>query len=63
MARMFNPPHPGVVLKDGWLTGGKTVSALATRLGVSRVVLSRVLNGRAAISPELALKLGSVLHS
>lgn len=64
MARMFNPPHPGVVMKDGWLIEGETVSGLAEKLGVSRVALSRVLNGRAAISPELALKLGKVLgHS
>ena len=62
MARMFNPPHPGAVLKDGWLTEGETVSALAGKLGVSRVALSRVLNGRAAISAELALRLGKVLQ-
>lgn len=57
MVRMFNPPHPGEVLRDGWLTEGETVSSLAQKLGVSRVALSRVVNGRAAISPELALKL------
>lgn len=62
MARMFNPPHPGTVLKDGWLAEGETVSALAGKLGVSCVGLSRVLNGRAAISAELALRLGKVLQ-
>ena len=64
MARMFNPPHPGEVLRDGWLPEDETISSLAQKLGVSRVALSRVLNGRAAISPELALKLEAVFgHS
>ena len=58
MTRMYNPPHPGEVLRDGVFTdNGITVTAFAERLGVTRVMLSRVLNGRAAISPEMALRL------
>jgi len=57
MARMFNPPHPGLTLKDDVLPAlGLTVTQAARQLGVSRVALSRVLNGRAAISPEMALR-------
>lgn len=58
MARMFNPPHPGLTLRDDVLPAlGLTVTDAALQLGVSRVALSRVLNGRAAISPEMALRI------
>lgn len=50
MTRMHNPPHPGETLQDTVLRedGGLTVTDFAKRLGVSRVALSRVVNGRAA---------------
>lgn len=58
MTRMFNPPHPGLTLRDDVLPAlGLGVTQAAEQLGVSRVALSRVLNGRAAISPEMALRL------
>ena len=58
MASMHNPPHPGLTLRDDVLPAmGLNVTQAATQLGVSRVALSRTLNGRAAISPELALRL------
>ncbi|HEV6964164.1 HigA family addiction module antitoxin [Roseateles sp.] len=58
MARMHNPPHPGLTLRDDVLpTLGLSVTEAAQALGVSRVSLSRVLNGAAAISPEMALRL------
>ena len=58
MTEMFNPPHPGLTLRDDVLPAlGLTVTAAAEQLGVSRVALSRVLNGHAAISPEMALRL------
>ncbi|MBS0317827.1 MAG: HigA family addiction module antidote protein [Proteobacteria bacterium] len=58
MARMFNPPHPGLTLRDDVLPAlGLTVTEAAEQLGVSRVALSRVLNGKAAISPEMALRI------
>lgn len=58
MARMFNPPHPGLTLRDDVLPAlGLSVTDAAQQLGVSRVTLSRVLNGRAAISPEMALRI------
>ncbi len=58
MKRMFNPPHPGLTLRDDVLPAlGLSVTQAAGQLGVSRVALSRVLNGRAAISPEMALRI------
>ena len=58
MSRMYNPPHPGLTLRDDVLPAlGLSVTEAAKQLGVARVTLSRVLNGRAAISPEMALRL------
>src|ERR1700690_2297775 len=63
MTRMHNPPHPGEILQDTVLRadGGMTVTAFSKRLGVSRVALSRVINGRAAVSAELAIRLAAAL--
>jgi antitoxin HigA-1 len=63
MARMHNPPHPGEVLKNAVLRpgGGLSVTEFAKGLGVSRVGLSRVVNGRAAVSAELAIRLAAAL--
>jgi addiction module HigA family antidote len=62
MTRMYNPPHPGEVLRDGVFTdNGITVTAFAERLGVTRVMLSRVLNGRAGISADMAVRLATAL--
>jgi addiction module HigA family antidote len=55
---MHNPPHPGLTLRDDVLPAlGLSVTDAAAQLGVTRVALSRVLNGRSAISPEMALRL------
>lgn len=59
---MHNPPHPGEVLRDGvFVDTGETVTSFARRLGVSRVALSRVLHGQAAVSAEMALRLAAAL--
>ena len=58
MNRMMNPPHPGETLRDDVLPAlGLTVTDAAQALGVTRTALSRVLNGKADISPEMALHL------
>ena len=55
---MFNPPHPGLTLGDDVLPAlGLTVTQAAEQLDVSRVALSWVLNGRAAMSPEMSLRI------
>jgi len=56
--QMHNPPHPGEVLRELCIEPlGLSVTEAAKGLGVSRKTLSAVLNGRAGISPEMALRL------
>jgi addiction module HigA family antidote len=56
--KMHNPPHPGLTLRDDVLPAlGLTVTEAAQQLNVARATLSRVINGRAAISPEMALRI------
>jgi addiction module HigA family antidote len=56
--KMHNPPHPGEVLRELCLEPlGLSVSEAARALGVSRKTLSAILNGRAGISPEMAVRL------
>ncbi len=56
--QMHNPPHPGEVLRALCLEPlGLTVTAAARALGVSRKTLSSIVNGRAGVSPEMAIRL------
>ena len=61
-ARMHNPPHPGEVLRELWLGAeGFTITELADAMGVSRKTLSAIVNGRARITAEVALRLARAL--
>ncbi|MDP3878152.1 MAG: HigA family addiction module antitoxin [Methylobacter sp.] len=62
MSRMHNPAHPGEILRE-WLPEGMTVTQAAKDLQVSRVTLSKVLNGKAAITANLALRLAAWLST
>src|SRR5881275_1391121 len=56
--RMHNPPHPGEIIKALCLEPlGVNVTRAAEALGVSRKTLSAILNGRAGIGPEMAVRL------
>jgi len=59
MGQMHNPPHPGEVLRE-WLTD-ITVTEAAERLGISRVSLSRLLNGANGISADMDVRLSKAL--
>jgi addiction module HigA family antidote len=63
-ALMHKPPHPGEVLMDTVLRpdGGITVEAFAQHLHVTRRALSRVINGKAAVSADLAIRLAAALR-
>ena len=55
---MLSPPHPGPGIRENCLIPlGLSVTEAARVLGVARHSLSRVLNGRAAVSPEMAIRL------
>jgi antitoxin HigA-1 len=58
---MHNPPHPGEIIREFCIEPlGLTVTEAARALGVTRKTLSTLLNGRAGISPEMALRLSRV---
>lgn len=58
MSRIHTPPHPGATLREDVLPAlGLSVTVAAAQLGVTRAALSRVLNERAAISPQMALRI------
>jgi addiction module HigA family antidote len=57
---MFNPPHPGEVLKE-YLPAQVSVTMAAKKLGVSRQAFSAILNGRAGITADMALRLAKAL--
>jgi len=62
--QMNNPPHPGEILRSLCLEPlGLTVTAAAKALGVSRKTLSAILNGRAGISPEMAVRLSIAFNT
>jgi addiction module HigA family antidote len=61
--RQHNPPHPGRVLKHYLDVENHSISGIAGHLRVSRVALSRVLNGRAGISAGMALRLSRALET
>ena len=58
---IFNPAHPGQVLKD--YLGTMSVQEAASRLGVTRAHLSRILNGHAGISAQMSLRLSAALNT
>ena len=61
---MHNPPHPGEVLKELCIEPlGLTVTDAAKALGVSRKTLSTIINGRAGISPEMAVRLSIAFNT
>ena len=58
---MKNPPHPGELLKDNVDELGLSVAAAAKGLGVTRQQLYYVVNGKSAITPEMAVRLEKAL--
>jgi antitoxin HigA-1 len=59
MSQMHNPPHPGKVLRE--YLRDINITAAAKHLRVSRVTLSRILNGAAGISADMSLRLSEAL--
>ena len=62
--QMNNPPHPGEILRELCLEPmDLSVTEAAEALGVSRKTLSTILNGRAGISPEMAIRLSKAFDT
>lgn len=58
MKKMHKPSHPGLMIKEDLLPAlGISVTQAAESLGVTRAAFSRVINGKAAISPEMAIRI------
>ena len=61
---MHNPPHPGLIIKELCLEPlGVTITDAAKALGVSRKTLSSIINGKAGISPEMAVRLSIAFNT
>lgn len=59
--RMYDPPHPGEIIRDFCIDAlGLTVTDAAEAMGVTRKTLSALVNKRSGISPEMALRLSKV---
>ena len=56
MAIMYNSPHPGRIIRE-WMGDDITVGELASHLGIARVTLSNILNGKAGVTAAMAVKL------
>ncbi len=62
--KMYNPPHPGEIIKGLWLDPmGAAITDAARAMGVSRKTLSKIVNGRGRVTPEIALRLSVALGS
>ena len=56
--KMYQPPHPGLIIKEDILPAlGITITEAADQLDITHVALSRVINGKTAISPDMALRI------
>jgi addiction module HigA family antidote len=60
--QMFNPPHPGRIIKDALASIPMTVTEFAEHICVSRVALSRVINERAGVTPEMSMKISEAFE-
>jgi len=55
--RMYNPPHPGRIIKEFLEGHPLTLAQFAKHIGIARGTLSRILNERAGITPEMSIRL------
>jgi len=60
MTTMHNPASPGELLRE--FLGKRTATELADHIGVARATISRILNGRSAVTMDLSIRLGEALR-
>lgn len=62
--KMYNPPHPGEIIKGLWLDPmDVSITDAAQAMAISRKTLSKIVNGRARVTPEIAVRLSIALGS
>jgi addiction module HigA family antidote len=62
--KMYHPPHPGEIIKGLWLAPiGASITEAAQAMGVSRKTLSKIVNGKGRVTPEVAIRLSITLGS
>ena len=62
--KMYNPPHPGEIIKGLWLDPMDiTVTEAADAMGISRKTLSKIINGKGRVTPQIAARLSITLGS
>jgi antitoxin HigA-1 len=59
MTTMYNPASPGELLRE--FLGDRSATELAQHIGVARATISRLLNGRTAVTVDLSIRLGEAL--
>ena len=63
MSAMFNPPHPGAIVKESMEILELSINGFAKTLKVSPSTVQRLVNGKSSVSPEMALRLEAVIGS
>lgn len=63
MSAMFNPPHPGAIVKESMESLELSINGFAKTLKVSPSTVQRLVNGKSSVSPEMALRLEAVIGS
>jgi addiction module HigA family antidote len=62
MMKMYNPPHPGEIIKGLWLDPmGVSITEAARAMAISRKTLSKIVNGHGRVTPEIAVRLSIAL--
>ncbi len=62
--KMYNPPHPGEIIKGLWLDPMDiSITQAAAAMGVSRKTISKIVNGNGRVTPEMAVRLSLALGS
>lgn len=62
--KMFNPPHPGEVLKELYIEPlGITITEFALKIGVRRATASDLINAKSALTPKMAIKLAKAFKT
>ncbi len=63
MSAMFNPPHPGAIIRESMESLNLSINGFAKALKVSPATVQRLVTGKSSVSPEMAVRLEAVIGS